>query len=401
MAYIETLNGLNIAPKDAVRAFATVSDMQAATDLDVGVTCHTNGNATVGDGGDAYYTVGTSGDIALQGGLYATQATTAPNELQDTLFANKRIMIFGDSWTGAYTGGDAFNPQTYIDSLGVFAGSRKYSQGGAGFSTVGDDSATSFLELANSIVTPNRFGIVLIVGGVNDGDTVNATDIKNVVDKIKEKCPYATLYYAQNIVRTARGSRLRAMRNRDFELAKNGVQILDVYSRFWNRTDYYHTDWYHLTAEGYKRFYSECISQICGGSSFILPTGYTNIKPQLFDVHANVTVNDAILIHHANCSQVQFHITVNTTLPSASAVLCKIPYGYFLHAPSTTYKSVTMYEDAAAQTPWMAVYMEEAEARVYAQKAYAAGTHLRFNLIQGNGETLIQQSVNSGAFLEV
>lgn len=62
----------NIADRP-VQAFDTVADMQAATYLEAGMTCHTNGYTTSGDGGAAYYTVGTSGDIALQGGLYATQ----------------------------------------------------------------------------------------------------------------------------------------------------------------------------------------------------------------------------------------------------------------------------------------------------------------------------------------
>ena len=78
MAYIETLNSFNIAPKDAVRAFATVADMQAATDLDAGVTCHTNGFHEEGDGGAAFYIVSTEGTVngmdvlACNDGLKAT-----------------------------------------------------------------------------------------------------------------------------------------------------------------------------------------------------------------------------------------------------------------------------------------------------------------------------------------
>lgn len=84
MAYIETLNSFNIAPKDAVRAFATVADMQAATDLDVGVTCHTNGFHVEGDGGAAYYAISAEGTangmdvLALQNSLLATMVVTEP-----------------------------------------------------------------------------------------------------------------------------------------------------------------------------------------------------------------------------------------------------------------------------------------------------------------------------------
>lgn len=62
----------NIADRP-VQAFETVADMQAATYLEAGMTCHTNGFHTSGDGGAAYYTVSASGDIALQGGLYASR----------------------------------------------------------------------------------------------------------------------------------------------------------------------------------------------------------------------------------------------------------------------------------------------------------------------------------------
>lgn len=67
----------NISDRPAY-AFDTVADMQAATYLEDGMTCHTNGFHASGDGGAAYYTVGTSGTangmdvLALQGGLYAT-----------------------------------------------------------------------------------------------------------------------------------------------------------------------------------------------------------------------------------------------------------------------------------------------------------------------------------------
>lgn len=64
--------------KTNVRSFDTVTDMQAVTDLAAGMTCHTNGFHTAGDGGAAYYTVSASGTangmdvLALQGELFAT-----------------------------------------------------------------------------------------------------------------------------------------------------------------------------------------------------------------------------------------------------------------------------------------------------------------------------------------
>lgn len=106
MAYIETLNGFNIAPKDAVRAFATVADMQAATDLAAGMTCHTNGFHEEGDGGAAYYTISTEGTangmdvLALQNSLYATLVVTEPYVTPE---------MFGAYGDGTHNDTDCFN----------------------------------------------------------------------------------------------------------------------------------------------------------------------------------------------------------------------------------------------------------------------------------------------------
>lgn len=64
--------------KGYVRSFETVADMKAATDLKAGMTCHTNGFHSAGDGGAAWYKVTSTGTanemdvIALQDGLIAT-----------------------------------------------------------------------------------------------------------------------------------------------------------------------------------------------------------------------------------------------------------------------------------------------------------------------------------------
>lgn len=68
----------NIADRP-VYTFDTVAEMQAATYLEDGMTCHTNGFHEAGDGGAAYYMVSTNGTaddmnvLALQGGLFATK----------------------------------------------------------------------------------------------------------------------------------------------------------------------------------------------------------------------------------------------------------------------------------------------------------------------------------------
>lgn len=61
-----------------VKTFGTVAEMQAATWLKSGMVAHTNGFKASGDGGAAYYTIGTTGTangmdvLACQGGLIAT-----------------------------------------------------------------------------------------------------------------------------------------------------------------------------------------------------------------------------------------------------------------------------------------------------------------------------------------
>lgn len=68
-----------------VYAFDTVAEMQAATYLEDGMTCHTNGFHAADDGGAAYYTVSTSGTansmdvLALQDGLKAALVAKVPS----------------------------------------------------------------------------------------------------------------------------------------------------------------------------------------------------------------------------------------------------------------------------------------------------------------------------------
>lgn len=67
--------------KGYVRSFDTVVDMQAATDLQAGMVCHTNGFHASGDGGAAYYTVSASGtadgtNVIACGSLFAHFVTT-------------------------------------------------------------------------------------------------------------------------------------------------------------------------------------------------------------------------------------------------------------------------------------------------------------------------------------
>lgn len=64
------------ARKGYVRNFETVADMQAATDLKAGITCHTNGFHSAGDEGGAHYLISSDGEddgmsVIKCGELYA------------------------------------------------------------------------------------------------------------------------------------------------------------------------------------------------------------------------------------------------------------------------------------------------------------------------------------------
>lgn len=104
--------------KRPVQTFDTVAQMQAATWLKAGMTCHTNGFHSAGDGGAAYYTVGTTGTangmniLACQGGLNAVLV------IADTCVSPEQFGAYGDG-----THDDATCIQRCID----FATARGYN----------------------------------------------------------------------------------------------------------------------------------------------------------------------------------------------------------------------------------------------------------------------------------
>ena len=94
-----------------VRSFDTVADMQAATDLKVGMTCHTNGYTSASDGRESYYTIAASGTIACANSLYATEVKD-----NDTLAVNPDDFTGTDSQklAAAMTAAIANNHSTII-----------------------------------------------------------------------------------------------------------------------------------------------------------------------------------------------------------------------------------------------------------------------------------------------
>lgn len=122
--------------KGYVRAFDTVEDMQSATDLEVGMICHTSGFHTSGDGGAAYYTISANGTangmdvLSCANSLYATLIVTEPyvmpemfgaygDGVHDDAAAINRMFSYGGRFF-------SFSPETYkinspidIDTYGV------------------------------------------------------------------------------------------------------------------------------------------------------------------------------------------------------------------------------------------------------------------------------------------
>lgn len=81
----ESLEERHLKPSlslELCRCFDVVADMQTATDLKIGMTCHTNGFHSVGDNGAAFYRVTADDEpngmdvLALQDGLRATLVVT-------------------------------------------------------------------------------------------------------------------------------------------------------------------------------------------------------------------------------------------------------------------------------------------------------------------------------------
>lgn len=110
----------DIVSTDAVQAFDTVADMQAATYLTAGMVCHTNGFHTAGDGGAAFYTISASGTangmdvLALQGGLYAhhIKETTYPVSITVADINGSAVLA---SWNDAFVLFDVATSQASDD----------------------------------------------------------------------------------------------------------------------------------------------------------------------------------------------------------------------------------------------------------------------------------------------
>ena len=155
-----------------VRNFETVAEMQATTDLQVGMTCHTNGFHSAGDGGAAYYTIGTSGDIMLQDGLYATYVSGTRNQT--------KMLVIGDSFSDYEYSGDQNSDSSlwwYKVAQTLDLAPTKYAKSGAGFVRPSDSITLSTLlnDAISDITDKETYKYVMVMGGLNDiAQTVDA-----------------------------------------------------------------------------------------------------------------------------------------------------------------------------------------------------------------------------------
>ena len=167
-----------------VYAFDTVADMQSATYLEAGMTCHTNGYTTATDGMGAFYTIAASGDIACANSLYATRVDSD----------GRGILVLGDSYGQGYTPDGTVS--SWIEFFTTRVGSYGYTVysnalGGTGFWR--DDSNKRFSTLASNLIATlsdtekASIGTVIIGGGYNDCSNTQAniqtgmTELKGVI----------------------------------------------------------------------------------------------------------------------------------------------------------------------------------------------------------------------------
>lgn len=203
----------DIVSADAVQAFDTVAEMQVAAYLTSGMTCHTNGNVTVGDGGAAWYTVGTSGTITLQNGLYATEiasssvkhlelvtTTAETNEDAKGSFIFNRDVIEIDTRTGGNRAGHNTGFCTNVNDYGNRQINIGFSQQQAAADFVGnsvmikDAPYSSVFERSQiSAVTSN--GITFTTDVSNNINVGNIIWLTQSMERKPSSYPSGTLNY--------------------------------------------------------------------------------------------------------------------------------------------------------------------------------------------------------------
>lgn len=177
----DAVDSNSIITSKAVHSFDTIAEMQAATYLTAGMTCHTNGFNAADDGGAAWYAIGTSGAIACAGGLYATEINAGSEHLG--------IMVLGDSYGEGYTpDGNVTSWTSYFSAKAQQYGYTVYSSalGGAGFWR--DDTTKRFSTLAGNLlanltyVQRDSIGAVVVGGGYNDRSNTRANIYSGMVE---------------------------------------------------------------------------------------------------------------------------------------------------------------------------------------------------------------------------
>ena len=305
--------------KGYVRSFETVADMQAATDIKAGMTCHTNGFHASGDGGAAYYTVSTSGNIALQGGLYASEvnvslSNAAIDEITDgeTLTSSGLLdetslthfwgnvkkyvddsvaeveiknlfVIFGDSWSDFDAGFENWVEYANVaNTLDVDI--RNFANGGAGFLVTGNLVSSQITEASSTLTAEEkvRTKYVILEGGVNDTGVsgLTYTNFRNAVRAAITSCvnmfPNAQIIYAPNMCSYAYDATRAGLcmsyfykMKDDIKWTPGNVKSAPILPYFWlgfKYSEVFRTDNLHLNRYGAINF-GKCILDACLGMS--------------------------------------------------------------------------------------------------------------------------------------
>ena len=238
--------------KGYVRTYDTVLQMQLDSELAAGMTCRTNGFNTSGDGGAAYYAVGTTGDIALQDGLYATEIY----QYIQSYLNGKRVLVFGDSTSVFNANADGTTGKSVPVMLAEMFGCAITVRGVSGSQIVpvsyenNADSIKSIYWQVYESTDIADFDVILIFGGTNDiqnGNDFYASSSTNsilsvpdavarIANKLRSDAPTATILYVTPFAyytspNNVRGTNIPAAVNRLKQLfSSENIGYIDAYN---------------------------------------------------------------------------------------------------------------------------------------------------------------------------
>ena len=176
------------------------------------------------------------------------------------------IAFIGDSWTAGYNGtGTNYGFVDFIDAMGIFKNVYRYAKGGAGFATAADGETLGTLA-AELITEHDNVDIIVVIGGVNDpAGTDFTTPIISICNALKTAYPHAAIYFGANINSTFDNAKLRTLDSVANLAYSQGCRGMgDIHSQLIGLMDFFTTDNYHLTQDGYSLYAKLILANIFG-----------------------------------------------------------------------------------------------------------------------------------------